>query len=92
MIHNLKTWPEYFEQVVIGTKTFEIRKTDDRTFNVGDILRLEEFDPERRAYTGRTSIVVVTYILDKQPFVPEGYVCMSIQKHGSEPVIKEVKA
>jgi len=83
MIHNLKTWPEYFEQVVIGTKTFEIRKNDDRTFSVGDILKLEEFDSVKQEYTGRISIVIVTYILAEQPFVPEGYVCMGIRKHDS---------
>jgi uncharacterized protein YqfB (UPF0267 family) len=80
MIHNLKTWPEYFEQVVIGTKTFEIRKNDDRTFSVGDILKLEEFDPVKQMYTSRISFVIVTYILADKPFVPDGYVCMAIHK------------
>ena len=78
MIHNLKTWPEYYEQVAIGAKTFEIRRTADRIFKVGDTLNLQEYDPDEKLYTGRKMRVIVTYILVKQPFVPEGYVCMAI--------------
>lgn len=79
MIHKLKTWPEYFELVDNKSKTFEIRK-NDRAFSIGDILDLEEFNPENQLYTGRRISVIVSYILDKQPFVPEGYVCMAIHK------------
>jgi hypothetical protein len=63
----------------MGAKTFEIRK-NDRNFNPGDILRLKEYDPATESYTGREVSVIVSYILDKQPFVPEGYVCMAIHK------------
>jgi uncharacterized protein YqfB (UPF0267 family) len=80
MIHNLKTWPEYYEQVDVGAKTFEIRKADDREFKVGDILRLYEFDPIEQVCSGRVTPVIVSYILAEQPFVPEGYVCMAIHK------------
>jgi hypothetical protein len=85
VIHELKTWPEYFESVVVGVKTFEIRK-NDRNFQVGDTLKLEEFNPVDNMYTGRVSFVTVTYILAAQPFVPEGYVCMSVRKHGADTV------
>lgn len=44
MKHQLKTWPGYFHAVKTGVKTFEIRK-DDRKFNVGDTLVLNEFVP-----------------------------------------------
>jgi len=79
MIHNLKTWPEYYEAIEMGAKTFEIRK-NDREFKVGDILSLEEYNPNERAYTGRVMRVIISYILAAQPFVPEGYVCMAIHK------------
>ena len=77
-IHKLKTWPEYFQAVRSGKKNFEIRK-NDRDYQVDDTLILEEYDPAT-GYTGEIPLKLeVTYILDKQPFVPEGYVCMSIK-------------
>ena len=42
MIHYLKTDPELFEEVRTGRKTFEIRREDDRKFNSGDELILQE--------------------------------------------------
>ena len=49
MIHYLKILPEHFTAVACGAKTFEVRK-DDRPFNVGDVLRLQEYEEE--IYTG----------------------------------------
>ena len=79
MIHELKTWPKYYEQVELGAKTFEIRKYD-RSFNTGDILVLREYNNDTGKYTGKKLSVIVSYILAEQPFVPEGYVCMAIHK------------
>lgn len=59
MIHDLKTDPVYFQRLVDGTKTFEVRK-DDRGYQSGDTLVLREWDAQRchdsyrcRAGTGR---------------------------------------
>lgn len=76
--HELKTWSEYYQEVEKGTKTFEIRK-NDRDFTVGDILILKEYDPVRETYTGKSINMEVTYILDKQPYISEGYVCMGMR-------------
>jgi len=46
VIHDLKTWPQYFARLVDGSKTFEVRK-DDRGYQTGDTLVLREFDPNR---------------------------------------------
>jgi len=47
-----KVWPEYFQQIKNGTKKFELRLAD---FDVkeGDVLVLEEYEPETNTYTGR---------------------------------------
>jgi hypothetical protein len=42
--HDLKTWPEFFDAVDRGEKTFEVRR-DDRGFQVGDTLVLERWQP-----------------------------------------------
>jgi hypothetical protein len=77
MIHELKTWPEYFTKVRSREKTFEVRK-NDRNFAIDDILELQEFSPNTGTYTGEYEVRRITYILDKQPFVPVGYIIMSI--------------
>ena len=45
-------------------KSHELRRCDDRRFEVGDVLVLQEFDPELSTYSGRECKVVVTYITD----------------------------
>ena len=49
MIHELKTEQKYFKEVVAGRKTFEMR-VNDRDFNVGDFLALNEIDKKRELY------------------------------------------
>ena len=63
--HDLKTWPEPFQEVIEGRKRHEIR-VDDREFSVGDLLRLREWKPGfcmplDGDYTGREITVRVTY-------------------------------
>lgn len=76
--HELKIHPKYFSAVATGIKTFEVRKKD-RDYKVGDVLLLKEFDPVTNKYTGGYVGREVTYILEEQPFVPEGYVIMAIE-------------
>ena len=77
-IHELKTWKEYFEEVFMGRKTFEVRK-NDRNFQKGDILILKEWDNEKQEYTGRQMARAVSYILTGGQFgVEAGFVVMAI--------------
>lgn len=61
-IIELKTWPEYFDAVASGAKTFEIRY-NDRDYQVGDTLVLHRYDPAKKEYTGESITRNVTYVL-----------------------------
>ena len=60
--HELKTINPHFKKVWLGEKTFELRK-DDRGFNVGDTLLLQEYCPKDGKYLGRTIEKKVSHIL-----------------------------
>ena len=77
--HILKTWPQFFELVRRGDKTFEVRK-NDRNYAVGDTLLLHEFDPATDSYSGRKTDKVVTYVMRGGAFgVAEDHVVMAIR-------------
>lgn len=78
MTHELKILPGYFEKVVSGEKTFEIRK-NDRDFEEGDTLLLKEWDQITEQYTGREIGVVITYILDDETYLQPDYVALGIK-------------
>lgn len=44
MTHKLKIHPQHYARVKDGSKTFEIR-VNDRQFQMGDLVVLEEWDP-----------------------------------------------
>jgi hypothetical protein len=50
-LHNLKTWPRWFVPAWVGYKRFELRN-NDRGFRAGDLIILEEYDPERKCRSG----------------------------------------
>jgi ASC-1-like (ASCH) protein len=56
-----KIWPNIFELVKSGQKRFEVRLADF-AIKEGDILILEEWNPETEAYTGRTIQKKVDYV------------------------------
>ena len=73
-----KILPEYFKAVHHREKTFELRK-DDSDYQVGDMLRLREWDGEK--YTGNITFKQITYILRDCPeygLMP-GYCILAIQ-------------
>lgn len=77
-VHNLKTWTPFFNDIKSGVKQFEVRK-NDRDYEVGDTLILEDFDPVTEKYTGAWMPKLVTYKLDDERFVKEGYVVLGIK-------------
>jgi hypothetical protein len=60
--HELKSWPEFFQAIIEGRKTHDLRRADDRSFRVNDLIRLREFDPQMELYTGREATAQITYI------------------------------
>ncbi len=60
--HKVKSWPDLFQATLSGAKTHDMRKSVDRDYRVGDILRMQEFDPKSNRYTGRELLVKITYI------------------------------
>jgi|GEM_PF-3855713 len=80
MIHCLKTWPKPFGMVLSGQKTFELR-VNDRGFQPGDLLCLQEFDPFAKAYTGRELQRRISCIIDGAGPVklPDGLVVLGME-------------
>ncbi len=87
IIHK-KVWPEYFEKILSGTKKFELRLGDFEVHE-DDVLVLEEWDAEKKEYTGRKIEVVATYIFKTkgQPFWPPG----EVEKYGFQVIQFERK-
>lgn len=75
--HYLKTVNPFFMDVYHGVKTFEVRK-NDRNYQVGDVLHLQEFIPPE-TYTGREIDAEVVYLLDNPSYCKEGHVVMGIE-------------
>ena len=56
-----KVWPEYFEAIITGKKTFELRLADWKC-KAGDILILKEWNPKTQKYSGRKLEKKITYV------------------------------
>ncbi len=81
MVHELKTWTEYWSQIALGIKRFEVRK-NDRNFQQFDTLRLMEFEPVSQRYTGRWVERNVSFILHGGQFgIEDGYCVMSLSDY-----------
>lgn len=78
VIHEVKTWPEFFDDLERGLKLFEVRR-NDRNYQPGQYLHHREYDPFRSAYTGRQLWQKITYILHGPQFgIEAGYCVMAV--------------
>ena len=77
MIHQLKTIWNYYDSIVDGSKTFEVRK-NDREFSVGDWVGLNALDVVTRKETQECLIARITYILDDENFCKDGFVVLGL--------------
>lgn len=80
MIHILKIKKKYADAICAGAKTFEVRKEDNRHFDIGDVVTFHVIDSddyhgiEGRAY-------FIPYVLRHDDFpdgIAEGYCVFSI--------------
>ena len=77
--HEIKVWPEFFQEIILANKTAEFRK-NDRGYQLHDTLHLREWNPADELFTGRETHVFVTHIVEGGSFgIPEGYCVMSIR-------------
>src|SRR4051794_39155317 len=84
--HELKSWPGQFQAMWTGLKRAEFRR-DDRSYQVGDLLELREWDPSRRQYTGfRLTARVMHLVRGPELEVPAGVVVLSIEGLGGRVV------
>lgn len=86
--HELKLNQKYFDAVLNGLKTFEVRR-NDRDFRVGDTLYLNKTEDNGEYVLTNVGLrvnpikAIVIYILTHNDFpegVPEGYVVMGIKR------------
>lgn len=72
---ELKSWPETFTRILDGTKRYEVRKAD-RDFQVGQMVRLREWDPQTQLYTGREATIRITHLTPAGKFDLPSLLCV----------------
>ena len=77
--HELKSWPLFFEETLLGVKNFEFR-LNDRNYHVGDFLLLKEWNSKMEQYTGRKVTRRITYIFRGFFGLPENMVILGLEK------------
>lgn len=61
--HQLKIWPEFYQAIVEGAKTYEVREGTDRLYQAGDTVTFKEFDVNTDdGFTGRECEARITYV------------------------------
>ena len=86
MTHELKIRPQFFDKVISGEKTFEIRK-NDRNFIVGDRIILKEYDKET-GFTGRNAVFEITYVMTDTEFVKKGFAVLGIKPYCTKEMLE----
>ncbi len=77
-IHFIKSWPEFFSRVVKGEKPWEIR-LDDRGYQIGDQVVMEEYSPTTCTYTGAWVQGSIVYMHSEVMGLKDGYVCFTFK-------------
>ncbi len=83
--HNVKSWSHFYRAIAAGKKLHDLR-LNDRNYQVGDILNLEEYDNIEGLYTGASLRAEITYMTSNvvpcafsSAVLPKGYCILSIK-------------
>lgn len=80
--HHLQSWPGEFQATWDGRKTFDLRSSV-KGYELGDVLVLQEYDPDKNLYSGRTISALVMFVLPcGQLDLPRDLCVMSIRVFG----------
>lgn len=71
-IHYLKTVQPFFNEVKKGIKTFEHRR-NDRNFQVGYEVILQEYDMMHNSFSGEEIKVTITYVLTNRAGLDDNF-------------------
>ncbi len=75
-----KIRPEYFDEILKGNKTFELRKEDDVQYEKDDVLILKEIDPTIvDFYTGRFALSRIGFVLRHFEGLSDDYAILSLK-------------
>lgn len=64
--HIVRSWTHLYEPMAAGLKTHDLR-LNDRDYQVGDHMLMQEYDPAKGELTGRETLVEITYITGRDP-------------------------
>ena len=80
MTHNLKIKKIFWQDIISGIKTFELRK-DDRNYQVGDEIHFTVIDDLEKTTEDNDHVFVITYILKDVPQygLADGYAILGIK-------------
>lgn len=75
-VHHIKTWLEYFDDMVSGAKPFELR-LNDRRYRAGDLVVHWAYDRRRQRSTGEHVVRKIGYVMPRFKGLREGYIIFS---------------
>lgn len=83
IVHHLKILPEYYRDVYLGLKKFEIRK-NDRNYKEHDVLILNEWNPVNQKQTGRVLVRHVDAVFTDLPGLDKDYCVLQLKNKNYE--------
>lgn len=76
-----KLWPQYFQEILDGNKTYELRLAD-WDCQKGDTLVLKEWNPDTKEFTGRVLVKQVGYVARIKPHQLPFWSAEDVEEHG----------